>query len=90
MTLPAAIKPAEFLGGDSMPRRTKRSRKAAKLSQALHADLAAYALAAGAAGVTWLALAPPADAQIVYTPTHELLTKDGTCPSISTTMAWWT
>jgi hypothetical protein len=54
-----------------------RSRKAAKLSQSLQRDLSAYALAASAAGVTWLALAPPAEAQIVYTPKHELLTKDG-------------
>jgi hypothetical protein len=60
-----------------MPRRTNHSRKAAKLSQPLHRDLAAYALAASAAGVTLLALAPPTEAQIVYTPTHELLTKDG-------------
>jgi hypothetical protein len=54
-----------------------RSRKAVKLSQPLHRDLAAYAFAASAAGVSWLALAPPADAQIVYTPTHELLTNYG-------------
>ena len=55
----------------------KRSRRAVKLSPSLQRDLAAYALVAGAAGVAWLALAPPAEAQIVYTPTHVLLTKDG-------------
>jgi hypothetical protein len=60
-----------------MPARTKQSRKAAKLSHPLHRDLAAYALAAGAAGVSLLALAPPAEAQIVYTPMHELLTNYG-------------
>jgi hypothetical protein len=54
-----------------------RSRKAVKLSQPLHRDLAAYAFAASAAGVSLLALALPAEAQIIYTPTHELLTKDG-------------
>jgi hypothetical protein len=40
------------------------------LPQSLHRDLAVYALAAGAAGVGVLALAQPADAEIVYTPTH--------------------
>jgi hypothetical protein len=37
------------------------------LSESLHQRLNSYALAASAAGVSLLALAPPADAKIVYT-----------------------
>lgn len=51
----------------------KQARKAVELSASLQRDLAAYALAVTGA----LAFSQPAEAQIVYTPTHELLTKDG-------------
>jgi hypothetical protein len=53
------------------------SRGRVKLSKPLHRDLGAYALAAGAAGVSALALSAPADAQIVYTPAHELIGSNG-------------
>jgi hypothetical protein len=39
--------------------------------------LNAYAIAAGAAGVSLIALAPPADAEIVYTPTHATVGRNG-------------
>jgi hypothetical protein len=52
------------------------SRKAVELPKLLHRGLAAYALAAGAAGVSALALNAPADAQIVYTPAHEMIVKN--------------
>jgi hypothetical protein len=41
----------------------------------LRRDLASYALAAGAAGVSALALTVPADAQIVYTPTFVVVNR---------------
>jgi|SRR5579863_3451821 len=44
--------------------------KHADLSQSFHQRLNSYALAASAAGVSLLALAPPAEAKIVYTPAH--------------------
>jgi hypothetical protein len=45
----------------------------AQLSESLHRQLNMYALAAGAAGVGILALPQPADARIVYTPTHQVI-----------------
>jgi hypothetical protein len=45
-------------------------RKAANLSASLDHQLNGYALAASAAGVALLALAPPAEAKIIYTPAH--------------------
>ncbi len=48
----------------------KRPRKPASLSQSLNRHLSVYALAAGAAEVGVLALGQPAEAKIVYTPTH--------------------
>ena len=56
-----------------MRRSAAPSRKAVELPESLHRDLTSYALAAGAAGVAALALAPPAAAQIVYTPAHETI-----------------
>jgi hypothetical protein len=41
-----------------------------KLSESLHQQLNAYALAAGAAGIGLLSWAQPAEAKIVYTPAH--------------------
>jgi hypothetical protein len=59
-----------------MPRFATRSRKPEKLSKPLHSQLSTYALAAGAAGVSLLVLAPPANAQIVFTPVHETIGRD--------------
>jgi hypothetical protein len=56
-----------------MHRSAARSRQAVELPESLHRDLTFYALAASAAGVATLALAPPAVAQIVYTPAHEMI-----------------
>jgi hypothetical protein len=50
--------------------RTAKTRKFRKLSQALHRDLSSYGIAASAAGVSVLALAQPAAAQVVYTPAN--------------------
>jgi hypothetical protein len=50
-------------------------RKTEKLSDSLHKRLNAYALAAGAAEVSLLALTQPAEARIVYTPAHVVLGK---------------
>jgi hypothetical protein len=44
-----------------------------QLSSSLHHRLNAYALAASAAGVGVLALAQPAEAKIIYTPTHKVI-----------------
>jgi hypothetical protein len=43
------------------------------LSSGLERQLSMYALAASAAGVSLLALAQPADAKVIYTPTHKWL-----------------
>jgi hypothetical protein len=56
------------------------SRNTVKLSRTLHRDLSRYALAAGAASVSALAITPPAEAQIVYTPAHEIIGCNGTLP----------
>jgi hypothetical protein len=45
-----------------------RSRAPAQLSESLHRRLNSYAVAASAAGVSLLAIAPPASAKVVYTP----------------------
>jgi hypothetical protein len=45
-------------------------RKTANLSESVHHQLNMYALAASAAGVSLLALAPSAEGKIVYTPAH--------------------
>jgi hypothetical protein len=60
-----------------MPRVKRQSPKAANVSAALNRSLTVYALAAGAAGVSLLALAPRAAAQIAYTPAHDILNRDG-------------
>jgi hypothetical protein len=49
----------------------------AALNKNTHRELNAYAFAAGAAGVGLLALAQPAQARIVYTPTHQVIGKNG-------------
>jgi len=53
-----------------------RARGTVDLSDAVHQQLNAYALAASAAGVTLLALSQPSDAKIVYTPVHKIIGKN--------------
>jgi len=48
----------------------RTSRAPSKLSKSVHHQLNMYALAAGAAGVSALALAPVANAKIIYTKTN--------------------
>jgi len=54
------------------------SRRMVKLSKTLHRDLSRYAVAASAAGVSVLAFGPATEAQIVYTPAHEIIGCNGT------------
>jgi hypothetical protein len=49
------------------------TRTTATLSESTHQRLNMYALAASAAGVGILALTPPAQARIIYTPTHRTI-----------------
>jgi len=51
----------------------KRSANSAPFTTGIEKRLCAYALAAGAGGVGLLALALPAEAEIVYTPVHRTL-----------------
>lgn len=51
-----------------------------RLSDKLNQRLNMYALAASAAGVSLLALAPPAEARIVYTKTHQVIAANGVYP----------
>jgi hypothetical protein len=51
-------------------KRSSQPRATAELSKSLNQQLNTYALAAGAAGVSLLALAKPAAAKIIYTPAH--------------------
>jgi hypothetical protein len=52
-------------------KRSSGPRKTANLSASLNHQLNGYALAASAAGVALLALAPTAEAKIVYTPAQK-------------------
>ena len=54
-----------------------RPRRIATLPKAIQRQLNMYALAASAAGVGILALALPAEAEIVYTPAHQKITHGG-------------
>jgi hypothetical protein len=54
-------------------KRLSRPRDMADLSDSLHDRLNTYALAAGAAGVSVLALAQPTEAKIVYTRVHRVI-----------------
>jgi hypothetical protein len=54
-----------------------RQRKPSAVSESIQAKLNMYALAAGAAGVGALALAPAARAEIVYTPTKQAIGNNG-------------
>ncbi|HEV7550618.1 MAG TPA: hypothetical protein VGP65_02995 [Candidatus Angelobacter sp.] len=52
---------------------SRKGEPAAQLSESLHQQLNAYALAAGAAGVSFLAWPQPAEARIVYTAKHQVI-----------------
>ncbi|HSZ03356.1 MAG TPA: hypothetical protein VK788_27930 [Terriglobales bacterium] len=56
-------------------KRSSPPRATAELSDSLHHRLNSYALAASAAGVGVLAVAQPADAKIVYTPAHVVVSE---------------
>jgi hypothetical protein len=56
-----------------MPRSVGRNRQPATLSGSMCRNLSLYALAAGAAGVELLALAQPSDAEVVFTPAHQVI-----------------
>lgn len=51
-------------------KRSSRFRKTANLPASVQRQLNAYAISAAAVGVGMLALAPPSEAKIVYTPAH--------------------
>jgi hypothetical protein len=55
-------------------KRSSQPRTTAELSKSLHDRLNSYALSASAAGVGILALAQPAEAKVIYTPAHTVLT----------------
>jgi hypothetical protein len=61
-------------------KRSSGPRKTANLSKSIHRQVNMYALAASAAGVTILALEPPALAKIVYTPAHVQLQRSKPFP----------
>jgi hypothetical protein len=54
-----------------------RLRKPSQLSHSLHSRLEMYAVAASAAGAGFLSLAQPAQAKVVYTPTHQTVGANG-------------
>jgi hypothetical protein len=60
-----------------MSRARRKNRFPISLNQRLDRKLLSYSVAAGAAGVALLALAPPSRAQIVYTPTNQEMTPGG-------------
>ncbi|HEV3275681.1 MAG TPA: hypothetical protein VG860_02600 [Terriglobia bacterium] len=60
-----------------MKTRESKSRPRHALNQILNGRLISYATAATAAGVGILGLTPTADAQIVYTPTHVVISHNG-------------
>jgi len=61
-----------------MKRSLRPRGEASSLSGLLQSRLTGYALAAGAAGVSLLALAPACEAEIVYTRTNHVIGRDGT------------
>jgi hypothetical protein len=58
-------------------KRVSGPRKTVKLSESINEQLSMYALAASAAGVSLLALPQQADAKIIYTPAHEVISAKG-------------
>jgi hypothetical protein len=59
---------------DSQNRKSPKNRTATPLKHPLDHKLFGYAAAAGAAGVSLLAMTPPSQAEVVFTPTNQLLT----------------
>ena len=57
---------------------TQRGTERTSPSELFHRCLSSYALAAGTAGVSLLALAEPSAAEIVYTPAHRVIGNGGT------------
>jgi hypothetical protein len=62
-----------------MSKQRGRTKQPAILSNTLQRNLSLYAFAAGAAGVQLLALAPAADAEVVYTPANITLGRHKIC-----------
>ena len=62
---------------NSQNQTSPKSRSAVSLNYALDHKLFGYAAAAGAAGVSLLALAPTSQAEIVFTPANQLITNHG-------------
>src|ERR1700674_905854 len=60
-----------------MKRSLRASEASFVFSQSLQRQLNAYALAAGAAGVSVLALAQPAEAKVLYTQAHQVIGQNG-------------
>jgi hypothetical protein len=60
-----------------MRRSHRAPRILSSLSDSLHRQLNSYALAAGAAGVSLLALAQPSEAKVVYTKIHQVIGPNG-------------
>lgn len=60
-----------------MPRARRFHRTRTNLPEQLHERLKTYALAAGAAGVSLLALTQPSEAEIVYTPVDVVISRGG-------------
>jgi hypothetical protein len=60
-----------------MRRLAGQTRRSVKLAHSLNRELSGYVLAAGAAGVSVLALVPPSEGQIVFTPAHERIERSG-------------
>ena len=58
-------------------RHSERPGTTADLSEPVHQQLNMYALAASAAGVSLLSLTQPAEAKIIYTPTHVVISPNG-------------
>jgi hypothetical protein len=56
---------------------SSQQRNASKVCESVHARLNMYALAASAAGVGMLVLAQPAEAKVVFTPTHQVIGTNG-------------
>ena len=52
------------------------TRKTVDLSDSVHRQLSAYALAASAAGLSLLVLSPSSEAKIVYTATHQVIAEN--------------
>jgi hypothetical protein len=61
------------LSEEGTMKRSTGPRTTAKLSKSVSHQLNSYALAASAAGVSVLALAPLAEAKVVYTPVHRVI-----------------